>query len=329
MKTPEDEAFDELARRQGAWGGGFPAKRQMAADKLQEFCTCHETHPMECQGCRASRLAQPAKEPVSFPCCGYTDANAIRWNQFNGVVQCHMCGQVYTVAQPAQEPTSGDYALGYAEGFNDACKKPAQEPVALVIDGVLVKSTLPEKYTGHLYTISLQPAQKPEREALKLALEAYLCREMPAGTVIGDPKWWAAKIANAIKAALAQPEQKPVAWRRREVGGCWQYFGWEETGMTYQVVERWNKNGFECEAIPASPPQPAQKPAFGWIKQSELAQARLYGGSVNLWLEKYDCDFPVYTAPPQPEQKPATYSAWGLMGGDEFVNKDSLNRNIT
>ena len=25
--------------------------------------------------------------------------------------------------QPAQgEPTSGDYALGYAEGFNDACK---------------------------------------------------------------------------------------------------------------------------------------------------------------------------------------------------------------
>ena len=36
MKTPEDEAFDDLARKQGDWGGGFPAKRQMAADKLQE-----------------------------------------------------------------------------------------------------------------------------------------------------------------------------------------------------------------------------------------------------------------------------------------------------
>ena len=36
MKDAEDEAFDELARRQGAWGGGFHAKRQMAADKLQE-----------------------------------------------------------------------------------------------------------------------------------------------------------------------------------------------------------------------------------------------------------------------------------------------------
>jgi len=36
MKTPEDEAFDELAKRQGHWGGGFMAKRAMAADKLQE-----------------------------------------------------------------------------------------------------------------------------------------------------------------------------------------------------------------------------------------------------------------------------------------------------
>ena len=36
MKTEEDEAFDELARRQGMWGGGFKAKQAMAADKLLE-----------------------------------------------------------------------------------------------------------------------------------------------------------------------------------------------------------------------------------------------------------------------------------------------------
>ena len=36
MKSEEDEAFDDLARKQGAWGGGFTAKRKMAADKLQE-----------------------------------------------------------------------------------------------------------------------------------------------------------------------------------------------------------------------------------------------------------------------------------------------------
>lgn len=36
MKDAEDEAFDEIARKQGHWGGGYQAKRQMAADKLQE-----------------------------------------------------------------------------------------------------------------------------------------------------------------------------------------------------------------------------------------------------------------------------------------------------
>ena len=51
-----------------------------------------------------------------------------------------------------------------------------------------------------------------QTEALKLALEAYLSREMPVGTVIGDPKWWAPRIANAIKEALAQPEKEPVAF---------------------------------------------------------------------------------------------------------------------
>jgi len=34
MKTEEDEAFDDLAKKQGSWGGGFPAKRAMAADKF-------------------------------------------------------------------------------------------------------------------------------------------------------------------------------------------------------------------------------------------------------------------------------------------------------
>jgi len=37
MKTPEDEAFDELAKKQGAWGGGFQAKRAAAADKQRPW----------------------------------------------------------------------------------------------------------------------------------------------------------------------------------------------------------------------------------------------------------------------------------------------------
>jgi hypothetical protein len=36
------------------------------------------------------------QEPVALPCCGYTDASAVKWNSLNGVVQCHNCGQNYT-----------------------------------------------------------------------------------------------------------------------------------------------------------------------------------------------------------------------------------------
>jgi len=60
------------------------------------------------------------------------------------------------LAQPAQEPDHGDeLTIAYMSGVHrgkELAAQPAQEPVALVIDGVLVKSELPEKYTGHLYT---------------------------------------------------------------------------------------------------------------------------------------------------------------------------------
>ena len=34
MKTLEDEAFDEMAKKQGSWGGGFQAKRAMAKSRI-------------------------------------------------------------------------------------------------------------------------------------------------------------------------------------------------------------------------------------------------------------------------------------------------------
>lgn len=39
------------------------------------------------------------------------------------------------------------------------------------------------------------------QKAMEQALEEYLRREMPAGTIIGDPDWWAAKITRAISLA--------------------------------------------------------------------------------------------------------------------------------
>ena len=79
----------------------------------QHFCPAEKstiTYQDKCNWCGELE----SQEPVALPCCGYTDASAVKWNPLNGVVQCHNCGQAYTTphAQPAQrtEPVSDDIA---------------------------------------------------------------------------------------------------------------------------------------------------------------------------------------------------------------------------
>lgn len=64
MKNEEDEAFDELAKRQGAWGGGYRAKRKAAADKInadfdEEYIKYRTAFP------NGYTAPQPAQEPVA------------------------------------------------------------------------------------------------------------------------------------------------------------------------------------------------------------------------------------------------------------------------
>jgi hypothetical protein len=67
MKTPEDEAFDELARKQGAWGGGFQAKRQMAADKLHwSDCAVHNGPAYPAGKCDCGVAQEPLSEVLKL-----------------------------------------------------------------------------------------------------------------------------------------------------------------------------------------------------------------------------------------------------------------------
>ena len=52
----------------------------------------------DCDWCRPKKSTHPPQrtEPVALPCCGYTDASAVKWNPLNGVVQCHNCGWNYS-----------------------------------------------------------------------------------------------------------------------------------------------------------------------------------------------------------------------------------------
>ena len=60
MKTEEDEAFDDLAKRQGAWGGGFKSKQDMAMHKTQDQNICR--HYKQWQHCHICDLESQAAE---------------------------------------------------------------------------------------------------------------------------------------------------------------------------------------------------------------------------------------------------------------------------
>jgi hypothetical protein len=63
MKTEEDEAFDDLAKKQGDWGGGFKAKQAMAADKLHwSDCAVHNAPAYPAGKCDCG----VAQEPVAW-----------------------------------------------------------------------------------------------------------------------------------------------------------------------------------------------------------------------------------------------------------------------
>ena len=65
----------------------------------------------------------PQRQPLTdgLPCCGYMDAAAIKWNEFNHAVQCHNCGHTYT--QTPNTPLTLDYIdqhIGADEGDREA-----------------------------------------------------------------------------------------------------------------------------------------------------------------------------------------------------------------
>ena len=72
--------------------------------------------------------------------CGDWNCGSYQFNLYkDDIDQGEFCDVHYW--QTKAQPTPADYAMGYAEGFNDACKKPEQEPVAL-------RDALAEALTG-------------------------------------------------------------------------------------------------------------------------------------------------------------------------------------
>jgi hypothetical protein len=80
MKTPEDEAWEEMERKQGA--GGFPAKRAMAADKLHwSDCAVHNAPAYPAGACdcdaRLSKYAETLLEEATRSCNNIDEQRAL------------------------------------------------------------------------------------------------------------------------------------------------------------------------------------------------------------------------------------------------------------
>lgn len=133
---------------------------KLALDALEELLEQTETPPDKNCSCH-----------IAPPCPDCVDYSGVRYaiEQTNKAITSIKAA----LAQPAQEPVEcldcGSHNVGLPANYDslvDSVKtQPVQEPVALVIDGFLVKSELPEQYTGHLYTTP------PKREWVGLTEE--------------------------------------------------------------------------------------------------------------------------------------------------------------
>ncbi len=69
----------------------------------------------------AAPEAPAQQKPVAhLPCCGYTDTSALQWNHYNGVAQCHNCGQVYAAPQPTRQPLTNEQIIAIADNARAA-----------------------------------------------------------------------------------------------------------------------------------------------------------------------------------------------------------------
>ena len=85
MKTPEDEAFDELATRQGDWGSGFQTKPWNEDEWRRNNWRCGHgwLRGEQCEICNA---AQPAREPVAHVYSfDHEGRPLIAWNNAKGI----------------------------------------------------------------------------------------------------------------------------------------------------------------------------------------------------------------------------------------------------
>ena len=145
---------------------------------------------------------------------------------------------IIALREALAQPTTGDYALGYAEGFNDACKKPAQpqqeqaykqaNPLggpAKVFDAMANAIRAGDDYHAVLRQYGFAEQQEPVQQEPEI-VERIKCRAGQTLRTVRNPNITAREsieLANWIVANTAPPAaQRP--WQGlsdEEALECW------------------------------------------------------------------------------------------------------------
>jgi len=142
MKDAEEEAFDDLAKRQGDWGSGFQAKRAAAMDKInadfdEEYIKYRDAFP------KGYTVPQSAQEPPS------------EWASIKAILDEY-----------------GLQAIDFVADFKAAVAQPAHCQCIACKDGILHASDC-AVHTGPAY--SLGPCDcgvEKESDALTIAYQS-------------------------------------------------------------------------------------------------------------------------------------------------------------
>ena len=109
--------------------------------------------------------------------------------------------------------------------FHESGYEPGQEIIRIDKEGFHCRGQfIPDAGEAHRLMVEFlkqntQPRpQGPTDEKWFADFAAWLAREMPAGTVVADPLWWAPRIARAVLARWARPAIEPVPIAERLPG---------------------------------------------------------------------------------------------------------------
>ena len=207
MKTEEDEAFDDLARRQGMWGGGFTAKRAMAADKYSDIVSDGGLDPRN----------QFDAQPAHCQCTACKD----------GVIHASDCAVHNGPAYPAGECDCGV----------------AQEPLSEVLK--LALEALEEYADQEGKTRAADEAITAIKAALAQPAQEPKFWEMPDGKIVN--KWGLQFYNGVVGVALYTypPKREWVGLTDDELADLWykESLDWMEFARAHEAALKEKNNG--------------------------------------------------------------------------------------